>query len=245
MTHKYIGTKEIVAWPQTRDVKHPADTQAMVQDGYAVKYPDGYISWSPKEVFEQAYRRCEGDGQALTFGDAIHFLKLGHRVARAGWNGKGMFVYMVRGSRAWNEHTPSPSFVGGVNQDHFDRGDTGTVTRMPNINMHAADGSTVTGWLASQTDMLADDWMVLPQVAAQPAFDPSVPLSGFQKYKGLNPNVADLMSAATRDAKAAVPVEYRNRVVFTSEECPGGMEATVRWKYTPPGTEQSAEDRGR
>lgn len=170
MTHKYIGTKEIVAWPHTRPAGAISATNPLglhEEPGYSVKYPDGYISWSPKDAFEQAYRLAEGPTQVLTFGDAIHFLKQGKRVARAGWNGKGMFVYMNRGSRAWDEHTAGPSLVGGVSQEHFDRGDHGTVTRMPNINMCAADGSTVTGWLASQTDMLAEDWMVLEPVAIE------------------------------------------------------------------------------
>lgn len=77
MTHEYIGTKIITAWPAQKDG----------QPGYGVKYEDGYISWSPQGTFEAAYRQAEGHGQCLTFGDALHFLKLGRRVARAGWNG--------------------------------------------------------------------------------------------------------------------------------------------------------------
>ena len=45
MTKEYIGTKQVTAWPETRDGK----------EGYAVKYADGYTSWSPKDVFEAAY----------------------------------------------------------------------------------------------------------------------------------------------------------------------------------------------
>lgn len=45
MTHEYIGTKQVTAWPQEKDGK----------EGYAVKYADGYTSWSPKDVFEAAY----------------------------------------------------------------------------------------------------------------------------------------------------------------------------------------------
>ena len=86
MTHRYIGTKEITAWEQEKDG----------QPGYAVKYADGYISWSPRDVFEAAYRVTEGPAQFLTFGDAIHFLKAGKRVARHGWNGKGMWLEMQR-----------------------------------------------------------------------------------------------------------------------------------------------------
>lgn len=45
MTQKYIGTKQITAWPAEKDGK----------PGYGVKYEDGYTSWSPKEAFEKAY----------------------------------------------------------------------------------------------------------------------------------------------------------------------------------------------
>lgn len=164
MTHKYIGTKEVLAWPSPRTTQNVADGPSVTEEGYAVKYPDGYISWSPKRVFEDAYRVAEGDGQRLTFGDAIHFVKQGLRVARAGWNGKGMFVFLKAGSIDPNgsdcEKFAAGSF-GGVDIHLFECGDTGTSTRMPNLNMRAADGSTVTGWLASQTDMLAEDWCVL------------------------------------------------------------------------------------
>ncbi|AYR23012.1 crAss001_48 related protein [Herbaspirillum rubrisubalbicans] len=45
MTKHYIGTKNVLAWPEVKDGK----------EGYAVKYSDGYTSWSPKDVFEAAY----------------------------------------------------------------------------------------------------------------------------------------------------------------------------------------------
>lgn len=45
MTQDYIGTKQVTAWEQDKDG----------QPGYAVKYADGYTSWSPKAVFEEAY----------------------------------------------------------------------------------------------------------------------------------------------------------------------------------------------
>lgn len=94
--------------------------------------------------------------QGLSFGEALHHIKHGKACARAGWNGKGMFVYLNKGSRDAYEN--SVRLIGGVSQELFENGDVGTVTRMPNLNMRAADGSTVTGWLASQTDMLAEDW---------------------------------------------------------------------------------------
>jgi hypothetical protein len=131
MTHRYIGTKEITAWEQEKDG----------QPGYAVKYADGYISWSPKEVFEAAYRVAEGSEQRLTFGDAIHFLKAGHRVARTGWNGKGMWLEQ----QVPDEHSKMT---------------------LPYLYLnYPADAINTPGarvpWLASQTDVLAEDWVVL------------------------------------------------------------------------------------
>lgn len=146
MTRKYIGTKIVTAFAQEKDGT----------PGYGVIYADGYQSWSPAAAFEEAYRPTEG----MPFGLAIEALKKGACVARAGWDGKGMLLWLNRGSSA----TPPldrDAQIGGVSSDLFDLGDTGTVTRLPNINMRAADGSTVTGWLASQTDMLADDWMIV------------------------------------------------------------------------------------
>ncbi len=52
-------------------------------DGYLVEYEGGYQAWSPKDVFDAAYRPTTG----MTFGLAIEAMKAGKRVARAGWNG--------------------------------------------------------------------------------------------------------------------------------------------------------------
>jgi hypothetical protein len=133
VTKHYIGTKIVLAWNQEKDGKA----------GYAVKYEDGYISWSPAEAFESAYREVEGDKQALTFGDAIHMLKLGKKVARAGWNGKGMWI--------------------GMHKEHgtFVREECGTSLQYADfIVMKTADNKLVP-WLASQTDVLAEDWRVI------------------------------------------------------------------------------------
>lgn len=56
-------------------------------------YPDGYVSWSPEKVFEEAYRPITG----CTFGLAVEALKMGFKVTRAGWNGKGMWLVLMGG----------------------------------------------------------------------------------------------------------------------------------------------------
>lgn len=106
-----------------------------------------------------------------TFGDALQALKAGHRVGRRGWNGKGMFIYLNPGSfdretlgfaEGTHPAQDHPSTIDGISLGMFDAADGGTVTRLPNINMRSATGATVTGWLASQSDMLASDWTLLP-----------------------------------------------------------------------------------
>ena len=102
----------------------------------------------------------------ISFGEALAHLKNGQKIARAGWNGKGMFVYLKKGSCDFDSVPKVPggdsiTHIDGVKRELFETGDTGTVTRLPNLNMRAASGSTVTGWLASQTDLLAEDWEVV------------------------------------------------------------------------------------
>jgi hypothetical protein len=140
MTRKYIGTKIITAFPQEKDGK----------PGYGVIYADGYTSWSPKEVFEESYRAIERDGQALNFGDALHILKLGKKVARAGWNGKGMFLFIVPGSTFKVSRPP----LLGIYPEGTE------INYCPHIDMKTADGKVVP-WLCSQTDALAEDWQVV------------------------------------------------------------------------------------
>jgi hypothetical protein len=96
----------------------------------------------------------------LTYGQALEALKKGKRVSRAGWNGKGMFVFQRPAD------TLSASFISNVKSlpDTVKtflvlRG--GDVAFLAYLCMYAADGSIVNGWLASQTDMLAEDWCVL------------------------------------------------------------------------------------
>lgn len=111
-----------------------------------------------------AERSSEGPSETeatslpFSFGNAIERLKNGEKVARKGWNGKGMYLWLEKGSHDFGTDAVQ-SYIGGVRCTLFEKGDKGTSTRMPHICMRAADGSTVTGWLASQTDMLAIDWV--------------------------------------------------------------------------------------
>lgn len=88
---------------------------------------------------------------SLDFGNALRALRRGEKVARDGWNGKGMFLFLVKGSTF---KVSRPPLLG-----HYREGTE--ITYRPHIDMKAADG-TIGPWLASQTDMLAEDWEIVP-----------------------------------------------------------------------------------
>jgi hypothetical protein len=87
----------------------------------------------------------------MNFGQAIEALKEGKKVSRSGWNGKGMFLIYCPGTPDCQLRENSPYRLAG-----FD-----VVTINPHIDMKTATGEMQPGWLASQTDMLADDWGVV------------------------------------------------------------------------------------
>lgn len=94
--------------------------------------------------------------EVMDFGVALMNLKEGRRVARKGWNGKGMFLVMTSGSEIPTENMRVDAARGYYTEHGVD-----TIKIAPHIDMKAADGTYVTGWLASQTDMLAEDWIIL------------------------------------------------------------------------------------
>lgn len=96
----------------------------------------------------------------MKFGRAIEYAKNGLKVARKGWNGRGMFVYLNPGSLRIGT-VAEGGLINGVREDLFQTGSADTALRMPNLNLRAPNGSTITGWLASQTDILAEDWQLV------------------------------------------------------------------------------------
>lgn len=160
MTH-CIGTKQVRLLPMTRAAYNeyrgwtlPADEDGS-DEGYLVEYLDGgepnhpdhagYISWSPKAQADAAYRPVT----AMTFGDALIMLKAGKRVARAGWNGKGQFVFMIQGSNdiaklhgyGFGEYLGEPTFRDA-------------------LFLRTVDNQLVP-WTVSQSDALAEDWQLV------------------------------------------------------------------------------------
>ena len=92
--------------------------------------------------------------ERLSFGDAVAALKEGLRVERAGWNGKGMFLSLVKG-RDTDYHVNSEVFGTGNDGNSQDQ-----LPVLDAIYMKTADNKLVP-WLASQTDVLAEDWQIV------------------------------------------------------------------------------------
>lgn len=127
--------------------------------GYYVLYPDGYASYSPAKAFEEGYKlidagpatampptpEAEQSNIAGTYGYALSYLKAGHKMARLGWNGKGMWIEM---------QTP----------------DAHSKMTLPYLYLnYPSDAQNTPGarvpWTPSQTDQLADDWTIVAVVA--------------------------------------------------------------------------------
>lgn len=115
MMEQFIGVKMINAvamtrleYNQFRGWELPEDENGD-DDCYLVEYVDGgqanteeydgYVSWSPADVFDRASRST----RAMSFGLAIEAAKKGALIARAGWNGKSKFVYF--------KHYPSQPYL--------------------------------------------------------------------------------------------------------------------------------------
>lgn len=103
-------------------------------------------------------------GPYMTFGEALEALNNGAFVARSGWNGKGMFIYKVEASdhaRHLLRDRCKDAVEYALAHDNAMHSEQEAVHINAHIDMKAADGSIVVGWLASQTDMQADDWYIV------------------------------------------------------------------------------------
>lgn len=151
---QYIGSKVVNACPAYRctfpggmvtyaGTGDVIPTECKIEEGYRVRYEDGYLSWSPKAVFEAAYRETSG----LSFGLAIEAAKMGKKIARAGWNGKNQYVELAYCISYKNNAAEV------VNVNHCNIGNKAFA--------FVGTSGVQMGWLASQADMLADDWQIV------------------------------------------------------------------------------------
>lgn len=154
----YIGTKTLKAVPMNRltynnyrNWELPPNEDG-TDEGYLVEYTDGgtandhrhagYISWSPKEVFEQAYKPLN----SMDFGNALTLLKKGTALRRTGWNHPDQYIFLLQGS---NDLARVHGFGFGecLNEPTF----------ADSIFIRTNDYKLVP-WFPSQSDILANDW---------------------------------------------------------------------------------------
>ena len=159
----HIGTKLVQSKPMSRADYNtyrgwtlPLDENGN-DDGYLVEYLDGgasnhpdhrgYISWSPKDVFDGAYQDIT---KGISFGAAVEMAKLGHSISRLGWNGAGMYAYIVpeRLEKTCRQHCPEVPYV----------------KHCAHWALKTASGDIAT-WTPSCSDSLAEDWCVVSQRA--------------------------------------------------------------------------------
>lgn len=143
-----------------------------VEEGYLyTESPeDTYPKWMCKEEFERICRPAEkttccvaedepcgcgrnegatfGPMENMTFGEALEAVKRGQRVARKGWNGKGMYVFLAK----------DPEFHTEADLSEFEEHGA-EVSDL--LVLRTAQGTLQPGWLASQSDMLAEDWQIV------------------------------------------------------------------------------------
>lgn len=157
----YIGTKVVMAMPMTmteaqkvlgREIK-PATVE---EDGYLVEYKDGYKSWSPKSVFDDAYRKLVG----MDFGEVIEALKSGLSVRRKGWNGKGMFVVKQIPSHIEGGIIPTMQSLPQSAKHILLSRENAHIDYTNQMLIINPDGRA-DSWVPSSSDLFAEDWEVV------------------------------------------------------------------------------------
>ena len=120
----FIGTKIVEAEPLSN----------MGSPGYKVEYEDGYVSWSPQNAFDAAYRRID----SMSFGIALEAMRKRYKVMRKGWNGGGMYLEIqVPDKHSKMTHPYLFITVPGCKEG---------IRRLP--------------WQPAQVDLFSEDWQI-------------------------------------------------------------------------------------
>lgn len=116
------------------------------RNGFLIQNNDDAAFWMPFEDFELVYRKLQRFG----FEGALTMLKAGQKLARAGWNGKGQFVYMV----------PAAKYAAqtGAAKSHY--GEEAFIPYNAYLALKGVD-DTVSTWVPSISDVFAEDWSVV------------------------------------------------------------------------------------
>ena len=113
---------------------------------YIIRGVQGELYPCKSDIFEETYSDCN----YMKFGIALELLKKGCKVARAGWNGKNQYLFLVDGI-SLEYHTKAD--LSSLENQEIKHSDV--------IAIKTSSGIIQVGWLASQTDMMADDWSIV------------------------------------------------------------------------------------
>lgn len=158
MLQKYVGTKLVDGEPHTLTVEtagHPIGTE-----GYRVVYDNGYESWSPKAVFEDAYKAVT----EMTFADAIGLLAQGHSIARRMWGDP-----LVRVSEGTTQVQPADYDT--LPAQLKEEIDTPGFEYTEGTYQGVGEPVVYLDWLFNHVDMRATDWYIWTQEAADIAYE--------------------------------------------------------------------------
>lgn len=163
----HIGTKMILATAMTRQqyndyrgwILPENEAHLANEDGFLVEYVDGgesnhpdhkgYISWSPKTVFDNSYKKS---GE-LSFGMAIEAAKRGSKIARTGWNGAGMYAVIMPGFPDGCTANKATAEIHGIKEGEI-------IKVRPYWSLFTAQGDLAM-WSPSGSDSLANDWCIV------------------------------------------------------------------------------------
>jgi hypothetical protein len=129
------------------------------QQGFIARNPKNHedLWYVAKKYFDDNLQPAFDITINLTFGQAIRALKQGKKVARQGWNGKSMFLFLLPAGTVPTKAIHDPALRKVIETEIGGE----TFEALGSIRMFTADKKILTGWLASQTDILAEDWVVL------------------------------------------------------------------------------------
>jgi len=151
-------------WQLPEDEKHLANEGGCLVeyiDGGKANHPDhkGYISWSPMEVFDNAYK-ASGE---MSFGMAIEAAKRGYKVARIGWNGAKMYAVIMPG---FPDGCPANEVTAAIHGIPVGT----TLSVRPYWSLKTAQND-IAMWAPSGSDSLADDWVIVDSVGPETFLD--------------------------------------------------------------------------
>lgn len=158
---EFIKIGECIALPEWGGfwfAKKNGEILVLTKEGLILNTPDqiykernDWMVVQPNEAQQKLLEEYFKESpQELTFGEAIEALKKGLKVSRKGWNGSGMFLYLVPGSTFKVNREPLLSIYTEGTEINY----------RPHIDLKTADGSIAT-WSPSGSDALAEDWVIV------------------------------------------------------------------------------------